>query len=134
MVSSDTARIGILRRSKYPTTPPIIRYKDVRPALVSYLSDAGRRVNPLVSAEEMFRQRIADPASGALRQDDALKSIEVLHAAQAMANQLKQYDFQSSLPSLDKLTLNGVEISIRSDLLVYGEAKGRGQSVLLFFV
>jgi len=127
MVSSDTARMGILRRAKYPTTPPIIRYKDVRPALISYLADAGRRVNPLVSAEDLFRQRAADPASGALRQDDALKSIEVLHAIQAMGNRLGQYDFHPSPPSLNKLVLSGVEISIRSDLLVYGEARGKGQ-------
>ncbi len=127
MVSSDTARMGIIRRAKFPQKHPVIRYKDVRPVLAAYLSDAGRRVNPLVTAEEMFRQRAGDPASGPLRQDDAQKSIEVLHAVQTMGNQLKQYDFHASPPYLNKLNLAGVDISIRSDLLVYGETKGKAQ-------
>lgn len=33
MVSSTTAQIGIVKRAKAPITPPIIRYKDARPAV-----------------------------------------------------------------------------------------------------
>jgi hypothetical protein len=86
MVSSDTARIGIIRRAKNPQTPPIIRYRDARAPICAYLSDGNRRVNPLVAAEEMLRQRGEDASESALRQDDARQSIEVLHAIQRMQN------------------------------------------------
>src|SRR5262245_33569975 len=91
MVSSDTARIGIIRRAKYPQAPPIIRYRDTRAPICAYLSDPHRRVNPLVAAEEMLRQRAEDAAESSLRQDDARQSIEVIHAIQRMANQLKPF-------------------------------------------
>jgi hypothetical protein len=76
MVSSETARLGIIKRSKYPTKPPIIRYRDVRPIVISYLADSKRNVQPLVSAEVMFSQRADDPSGSSLRQDDARQSIE----------------------------------------------------------
>jgi len=37
MVSSDTARVSIVRRSKHPKKPPIIRYRDVRGPIRAYL-------------------------------------------------------------------------------------------------
>jgi hypothetical protein len=127
MVSSDTARMGIIRRAKHPTTPPLIRYKEVRQPLISYLSDGNRRVNPLVTAEEMLKQRATDRSTSALRQDDALKSIEVLHAAQGMANRLAEYDFHPAQDSRHPLVIEGVEVSLRADLIVHGTAKGKEQ-------
>ncbi len=88
MVSSDTARIGIIRRSKVPPTAPIIRYRDVRAPICSFLSDANRRVNPLQTAEELFRQRADDAAESSLRQDDARQCIEVIQAVRRMAKKL----------------------------------------------
>src|SRR5438034_7735259 len=85
MVSSDTARVGIVRRARYPQLPPIIRYRDARLPICQYLTDRRRAVNPLVDAEKMLRQRADDPSMSALRQDDARHSIEVLHAIQGMA-------------------------------------------------
>src|ERR1700680_5051059 len=82
MLSSDTARIGIIRRAKYPQTPPLIRYRDVRGPLTVYLSDANRRLTPLTDAQAMFQQRSQDPSVSALAQDDARNSIEVLRAIQ----------------------------------------------------
>jgi hypothetical protein len=127
MVSSDTARLGIIRRAKYPQTPPLIRYRDVREPICQYLTDRLRSVNPLVSAEQMLTQRADDPAVSALRQDDARHSIEVLHAIQGMANQLGQFDFQPAPRQQAPLSLADVEISIRADLLVHGMNRGREQ-------
>ena len=127
MVSSDTARLGIVRRAKIPPTVPLIRYKDVRPPIVAYLSDGNRRVNPLTSAEEMFHQRTLDRAQGPLRQDDALKSIEVLRAVHGMANRLAEFDFHEASATQPKLIMGGVEVSIRADLLVHGSSKGKNQ-------
>lgn len=125
MVSSDTARISIVRRAKSPQTPPIIRYRDARGPICAYLSDPNRRVNPLVDAEQMFRQRAEDTAESALRQDDARQSIEVLQAIQRMRNQLAAFDFIQAPANQDRLTLGGVEVSARADLLVHGSARGQ---------
>jgi len=127
MVSSDTARLGIVRRSKFPQKPPIIRYRDVRTPVCNYLADRLRSVNPLVQAEAMFRQRANDPSMSSLRQDDARQCIEVLRAIQGMGNQLGAFDFHSAPPSQPALDLAGVEVSIRADLLVYGSSRGKDQ-------
>lgn len=127
MVSSDTARMGIVRRAKTPQTPPIIRYKDARSPIIAYLSDPLRKVNPLLDAEELFRQRAEDSSTGALRQDDALKSIEVLHSIQGMSNRLSEYDFRPAPSSQEKLVIGGVEVSLRADLIVHGSSRGKEQ-------
>jgi hypothetical protein len=127
MVSSDTARMGIVRRARYPQLPPIIRYRDARFAICQYLSDRRRAVNPLVEAEKMFQQRADDPSMSALRQDDARHSIEVLHAIQAMANQLAGLDFHAAPQSQPSLMLGDVEISVRADLLVHSSSRGKDQ-------
>ena len=124
MVSSDTARLSIIRRAKFPQTPPIIRYKDVRPPVCAYLADDARRVNPLVSAEQLFTQRLSDPSEGQLRQDDARASIAVLRAVQAMQNRLSAFTFRQAPNSQPKLVLSGVEVSVRPDLRVSAPIKG----------
>lgn len=127
MVSSDTARLGILRRAKYPQTPPLIRYRDVRGPVCQYLADPLRNLNVLVAAEQMFRQRIEDPASSPLMRDDAVHSIEVIAAVQRMRNQLAGFDFIGAPANQGRLVVNGVEISVRADLLVHGSARGIDQ-------
>lgn len=124
MVSSETMKLSIIKRAKYPKKSPMIRYKDVRPVLCSYLSDIARSVNPLVTAEQMFTQRKSDMALGPLLRDDAAQSIAVIHAVQAMSNKLKAYDFQPSPHKQPKLVLSGVEVSVHADLLVHGSKKG----------
>lgn len=127
MVSSDTARASIVRRSKHPKKPPIIRYRDARGPIRAYLADGNRRVNPLVSTEETLLQRASDPAESALRQDDARQTIEVLRAIQGMSNRLSGYDFRPAPERQAKLNLAGVIVSVHADLLVYGSSKGRDQ-------
>jgi len=127
MVSSDTARMGIIRRAKNPQIPPIIRYRDVRTPICTYLSDPTHRVNPLVEAEGMLQQRIDDPATGGLQLDDAEHSIEVLHAIQRMRNQLAGYDFQAAPPTQGRLQIAGVEVSVRADCLVHGQTRSQEQ-------
>jgi hypothetical protein len=123
MVSSDTARVGIIRRAKHPQIPPIIRYKDARTPICTFLTDQNRRVNHLVTAGEMFKQRAEDPAESTLRKDDALQSIEVLHALQRMSNQLAAFEFVAAPTDQSRLLLADVEISVRADLLVQSGAR-----------
>lgn len=127
MVSSDTARMGILRRAKNPPTAPIIRYRDVRSSICNYLADPARALRHLTDAQGMFEQRIEDPSTGALQRDDARLSIEVLHALQRMRNQLSSYDFVPAPRSQDKLNINGVEVSVRADCLVHGATRREEQ-------
>lgn len=127
MVSSETARMGIIRRAREPGKPPIIRYRDARGPICTYLADARRSVNPLVTAERMFQQRAEDASVSTLKQDDARQSIEVLHAVQGMANQLATYDFELAPSRQGKLQLGGVEVSVRADLLVMGRGRGEDQ-------
>lgn len=125
MVSSDTARMGIIRRSKHPQPPPIIRYQDVKKVVCSFLADPMRRVNHLVSAESMFSQRAEDNSISSLKRDDALSSIEVLHALRRLTNQLSHIEFLLAPASQAKLHLAGVEVSVRADLITKLTAKGR---------
>lgn len=127
MVSSDTARIGIIRRAKNPQPPPIIRYRDTRTPVCAYLADDNRRVNPLVAAEEMFRQRAEDVSESALRQDDARQSIEVISAIQRMQNQLRPFTFRAAPAERRRLDLADVEISVRPELLAYAVSRGQTQ-------
>ena len=124
MVSSETARIGIIRRSKFPQTPPIIRYRDARAAVCAYLTDATRSVNHLMVAEQMLRQRIDDPSTSPLMRDDAAHSIDVLHAIQGMQNQLAGYDFHTAPAQQNALQLGGMTVSVRADMLVHGASRG----------
>lgn len=117
MVSSDTARLGIIRRAKSPQTPPIIRYKDVRPVVGAFLADDNRRVGPLSVAEAMFQHRAEDAAESALRQDDARNCIAVIRGVQNMANQLAPFTFRAAPTTQPKLNLSGVDVSVRADLL-----------------
>jgi hypothetical protein len=119
--------LGIVQRSKYPQLPPIIRYRDARPAICQYLSDRRRSLNPLVQAEQMLQQRATDPSQSSLRQDDARLSIEVLYAIQGMANQLGPLDFYPAPDEQAHLMSAGVDISVRADLLVNGAMRGRDQ-------
>jgi hypothetical protein len=75
----------------------------------------------------MFVQRSQDPSETSLRQDDARHSIEVLHAIQAMANQLAGFDFHAAPQNQPTLSMADVEISVRADLLVYGAVRNREQ-------
>jgi len=59
-----------------------------------------------------------------LRKDDALKSIDVLHAIQTMANEVAQYQFVSAPRKQQKLIIQGVEVSVYADCLVHGSKAG----------
>ena len=124
MVSSDTARVGIIRRAKHPQAPPIIRYKDVRPVVCNFLADDNRQVNRLAQAEEMFARRMDDHAESSLRQDDARASIEVIRSTQGMANQLAAFTFTAAPVQQNKLDLAGIEVSVRADLFVSAPVRG----------
>ncbi len=123
MVASDTGRLGIIKRAKFVSAPPIIRYRDVRPAICAYLSDDVRSVNPLISAELKFQQQSDDPSFSSLMQDDAKKSIEVLHSIQQMNNKVSAFTFRPMQKDQPKLSISEVEVSVVGDLFVHAVVK-----------
>lgn len=127
MVSSETAKQSIIRRNYDPQPFVVTRYQDARSAVKAYLTDLARRQNPINDAITMFEQRAEDPAESDLRQDDARQSIEVLRALRGMDNQLSRFQFYDAPQSQPKLVLAGVEISVRADLMIYGEHRGQEQ-------
>lgn len=82
----------------------------------------------------MFEQRLSDPSVSSLRQDDARNSIEVIHCLMGMSNQLGGYNFSAAPRLQGKVVVEGLEISIRADLLVSGTSRlgkpVRGAAVL----
>lgn len=127
MVSSDSARHTIIKRSANPSTFIVARYKDAKAPIRSFLTDQLRNPAPLYSAEAMFAQRADDPAESSWRQEDALQSIEALRALQSMSNQLAGYTFADAPMDQPKLVIAGVEVSVRCDLLTLGVGKSADQ-------
>lgn len=127
MVSSDTARMSIIRRAASPQTFLVTRYQDVRGAIKAYLSDISRNRNHLQEAETMFQQRIADQSQSDVRQDDARQSLEVIAALEAMDNKLSGYNFLVAASAQPKLVISGVEVSVRADLWIHGQQRGEEQ-------
>lgn len=124
MVSSETAKLGIIKRAKNPIVPPIARYKDVRPVVCAFLSDDNRSLKLLTEAEQSFAQKKDDASLSDLRQDDARASILVLHGLQGMGNQLAAFTFKGAPHSQPKLVIAGVDVSVRVDLQVTMAIKG----------
>lgn len=127
LVSKPTTQISIVKNAKTPQKPPIMRYNDARRAIVEHLCDMTRSLSPLIIAEQMLLQRSTDPAESSLRQDDAVKSVEVIHALQNMANQISAYNFIQAPARQEKLLIGGVEVSVHADMLVHGQEKGTDQ-------
>lgn len=133
MLATDTGRLGILKRSKFPSPSIVIRYRDVRPFICNYLADRSRNVNLLIDAEKLFEQKSEDPSCTTLMQNDAVNSIEVLWGIQKMSNKLGSFDFHLAPKKQPKLNISGVEISIYADLKVEAIIKGAKHSGAAIF-
>jgi len=125
MIASDTGRIGILRRAK--TSPPnsaaAIRYTDARRAICAFLADPTRNVSHLTNADLMLSQRAGDPSETNFRQNDAKHSIAVLRKIQSMSNTVAPYLFAKAPGQQPRLPIGGIEVSVRTDVLVIGKGK-----------
>ena len=128
MVSSETARIGILTRAKYPSPPQTAYYGPAKSVVSQYLCDKHRDISHIVDAENQFLEVLETPGENQWERARAQHSIAVLHALQGMANQLSPYQFYQVAQHQAKLVFSGVEISIYVDLLVTGFIRGKRRS------
>lgn len=117
MVATETGKLGIVKRAKKPREVVVVRYKDARQAIVEYLCSPTRDVGILVAAENNLQNRL-QTAQSQFVSDDATQSIAALHAAQAMQQKLGGYAFQTPSSPNRSLTLAGVRISLRHDMIV----------------
>lgn len=127
MVSSDTARLGIIRRARKPKKFLVVRYSDARNAIRRYLVEPRFDPEPLREAEKKLSQRALDPSMSPMRQDDAHKSIDVLRRIQAMQEELEGYSFVRPPGHQSKLPIGNVQVSVHADLLVHGSMRGRDE-------
>lgn len=128
MVASDTARMGIIRRSRESGTATRVRYSDVRRAIRSHLADPHRNQGILNTARDTFGQRSNDSSQSDFARDDARLSIDVLDSFGRMRNALGGYDFVAAPRQQPSLVIANVEVPVNLDALVHRSRDGAEQS------
>ena len=124
MVSSDTAKIGIIKRARESTTPVRTRYRDLRDALKTALCDPVNERRILAAAKTKLEQKSDDPALTNFVRDDASKSLDALECYSDMRNQLAGFDYLAAPKKQPVLNINGVAVSVNCDLLIHREYRG----------
>lgn len=119
MVSGETGKIGIIRRSRESKTPQRTRYKDARTAFRAALLDPAGERRILAEAANAFQQRSDDSSISDFRRDDALKSLEAVNAFGGMRQQFAGHDFVAAPARQAPLALGGVEVPVTLDLLIH---------------
>lgn len=118
MVSSETARVGILRRAKEVSTAVVLRYSDVRAVLRSAITTPDRATDLIETARDTFRQRSTDTALSAFARDDANGSIDVLDHFEAVRTRLTGLDCIPAPSNQERINISGVEVSVNCDILI----------------
>lgn len=127
MVAGETGKIGIIRQSRDAETATVVRYSGVREAIKEYLCDPARTPRTLAAARVAFEQKAADTALGNWAREDARLSVDVLDALARMENQFSHMRFVAAPERQPKLTLSGVAVSVRLDVLTHRERAGRDE-------
>ena len=127
MAASATTQERIIRESHESSPVRAAMYGHARRAICSFLKDMGRDIRPLVAAEKKLQSRLNNPRSSSWVVMDSQNSIEAIHAAQRMHNDLKPYVFVEAPNSSVILPINGVNVSIRPDLYIHGRGGGHDQ-------
>ena len=117
VVSTETGKIGIIRRARESVTAPRLRYRDAREATRAYLGDLNRKKAIIYKARDEFERRTTDPSLTDFVREDAKLSMDVLDALLRMDNQLAAFEFATAPRSQKKLELGGVDVSVNVDLL-----------------
>lgn len=124
MVSSETTKIGIIKRAKESTTPQRARYSEIRNALRSALCDPVEERRILAALKTKLEQKADDPAMSPYVRDDARKSLDALECYGTVRNQLAGYDYQPAPRKQRPLVIHGVTVSVNCDLIIHREYRG----------
>jgi hypothetical protein len=124
MVSTETGKIGIITRSKEPSTAPVIRYNDLRSGLKAALCDPAAERKILGSLKTSLEQKSDDMSLSAFARDDAQKSLDALECLPLMRNELSGFDYKPAPSKQNNLFISGVNVSVNCDLLIHREYRG----------
>jgi hypothetical protein len=126
MVSSDTMRLSIIKRNKYPNKYAILPYQDAKPWLANFLADPRRDKTKLADGIAAFRKKAVDPAVSPAKKSDAQLCANVLEAFYEAygALSLGQIDFVRPPGKLEPLVIEGVQVSAPLDLIAHQTIKG----------
>lgn len=126
MVSSDTMKLSIIRRNKFPSNYVVLPYQDAKPWLVNFLTDPGRDKTKLAEGIEHFRHRAADSSLHETKRNDAVLCGRVLESFFGTYGTLGlgQMEFVRTPGKLAPLQIEGVDISIPLDLIAHQSIKG----------
>jgi len=119
MISSETARIGILKRAKEVSTAIVVRYSDVRNVLRNAVAAPDRAPEIIETARNMFQQRAADTALSAFIRDDANGSLDVLDSFESVRSQLDGLECVPAPSNQELLNISGVAVSVNCDILIH---------------
>ena len=126
-MSPESTRHNIIRQSREPKNVRTTRYQKVRYSVCDYLADPIRNISHIAKAERDFNRMADDPDSTCWQHNVAEQSIEILHAVQGMNNELNRYNFVNAPAGSRIMTISGVKVSVRLDLLVHGASRGEDQ-------
>lgn len=127
MVSPESTRHNIIKRSREPEEVRTTRYRNARRAVCAYLVDPMRSASHIATAVTAFNQQAADPALSSWQHNVAEQSTEIVHAVQGMSNEVGRYNFVKASGRSHIMLICGVEVSVRLDLLVHDNSKGKDQ-------
>tara|TARA_R110000851_G_scaffold270099_1_gene422755 strand:- start:609 stop:1298 length:690 start_codon:yes stop_codon:yes gene_type:complete len=127
MVSSETAKIGIIAEAKQEGNAKSIRYKDAREAVKGYLTSPNRDRRIIDAAINRFDQMSRDSTLTTFKRSDAQSSADALRAFETLKNQLGGFEYFAAPQRQPKLEIAGVEISTRLDLLIRREYREEKQ-------
>lgn len=118
MESSESSKLGIIRRNKYPSMHPNKRYQEAKRRLTAFLADDVRDKTKLASAIEYFRQIADDNSYLISKREDARTSAHAIEAFFVAYNTLDLAKLTFRLPEerLDPLVVSGVKVPTTLDL------------------
>jgi hypothetical protein len=126
MVSTETTKLSIIRRNKYPSMHVMSPYQDVKRRLISHLADDQRDKAKLATAIDYYEQVSLDPSMPTSKIEDARLSKAVLEAFFSASNALElgKFTFREAPRGLGPLDLSGVRVKVNLDLVATAMVRG----------
>lgn len=126
MVSSETTKLSIIRRNKYPSKHVTASYQDVKRCLIGYLADPVRDRTRLVDALARYEQVAADQTAQTSKVEEARLAKAVIEAFFRADNELdlRRIEFVEAPRGIGPLMLSGVKVTTNLDLLTKATVKG----------
>ncbi|NBB81196.1 MAG: hypothetical protein GVY36_17455 [Verrucomicrobia bacterium] len=128
--SSPSRRRRIIRDQKHPKDFILPYYDPVRDAVVSYIANDEADLSPLRDAINKLEEEAPSSPWKEQRLQSCLDAIAAFRSQfDAILEREKIYAVPARKTDPASIQINGVEVSVRPDLLVYGK-DGRGKEIV----